>query len=466
MRIAARLPHAAEPRRRTAPRIAYGAAAPATARGAAHEVEPIDGAAWARPVEVATVHALAWLGATAGLGLLLALLLLFPEAGRALGPLTYGRWVPLHLNLALYGWLALPLVALLFRAFLPPEGGARAAVAAVAAVDVWSASLIMGAAAWVSGQSSGKAFLDWEGVARFAFLGNLLFLAGVLAAGLVRRARSGEPRARRIGLWALWGALLAVPAALALATSAKTYPPINPATGGPTGASLLGSTLAVIAIFAGTPLLLGQKAASAGHRRAAFEVFGALAAHAVFFAEVGLGDRSHREPLQIAAVASLLVWAWLLPRWLSRFTWPAECRPWWLAFLAWGGALLATAVPMFFPGLLDRIKFTNALVGHAHLAMAGMATSFAALLLAVLNRGTRLAGVLGDRAAFVAWNAGNVVHVAALTAVGLLEAGDPGILFAGDPRIGALYAARALAGAAMAWAAVRWLSGAFSRQAA
>jgi cytochrome c oxidase cbb3-type subunit 1 len=406
------------------------------------------------------VHALGWLGVAAGIGLMMALLLLFPGLGPVLGPLTYGRWMPLHLNLVLYGWLALPLVALLFRAFLPREGGAPGAAMAV---QVWSASLIVGAAAWLAGQSSGKAFLDWEGVARVAFLGNLLFLAGVLAAGLVRRSRAGASRARMAGLWGFWSLLLAVPVAMAFATSPKTYPPINPDTGGPTGASLLGSTLSVIAIFAGTPLLLGLKTRVSSLRRPAIEVFGALALHSLFFAAVGHGDHSHREPLQIAAVATLLVWAVLLPRWLRCFAWPAESRLWLIAFLAWGGALLASAVPMFLPGLLDRIKFTNALVGHAHLAMAGMATSFAALILVVLNQETRLAGVLGDRSAFLHWNAGNAVHVAALVAAGLLEAQDPGIVFRGDPWITVLYGVRAVAGAAMVFAAARWITRASRR---
>jgi cytochrome c oxidase cbb3-type subunit 1 len=393
----------------------------------------------------------------------MALLLLFPGLGAALGPLTYGRWMPLHLNLVLYGWLALPLVALLFRAFLPREGGAPGAAMAV---QVWSASLIVGAAAWLAGQSSGKLFLDWEGVARVAFLGNLLFLAGVLAAGLFRRSRTGASRARMAGRWGFWSLLLAVPVAMAFATSPKTYPPINPDTGGPTGASLLGSTLGVIVIFAGTPLLLGLRTRVPSLRRPAIEVFGALILHSLFFAAVGHGDHSHREPLQIAAVATLLVWAVLLPRWLRCFEWPAESRPWLIAFLAWGGALLASAVPMFLPGLLDGIKFTNALVGHAHLAMAGMATSFVALLLVVLNQETRLAGVLGDRFAFFHWNAGNAVHVAALVAAGLLEAQDPGIVFRGDPWITALYGVRAVAGAAMAFAAARWITRASRRWAA
>ena len=389
-------------------------------------------------VPLATVHALTWLTVACGVGLLMSLLLLFPGLNAALGPLTYGRWAPLHLNLVLYGWLALPLVALLFRAYTPSDR------AAGWAVQVWSGSLVAGAASWLLGRTTGKAFLDWQGIARVAFLANLAFLAAVLATGLVRR--KGQ---RSWGLAALLAGLLGVAVMMASATSASTYPPVNPATGGPTGASLLGSTLGVIAIFLGTPYLLGLR----GGRASILLAFGA---HSAFFAFVGLGDQTHREPRQIAAVASLLVWAWLLPRWLGRFDWPAGSRPWLVAFLAWGGVLLASAVPMFLPGLLDRIKFTNALVGHAHLAMAGMATSFAALLLTVINRETELRGVFADRAGFVLWHAGNAAHVAVLAGAGALEAADPGIVFRGDLSITVLYLVRAAAGAAMMLAAARW----------
>jgi len=399
----------------------------------------------AAAIPLATVHALTWLVIACGVGLLMSLLLLFPGLNAALGPLTYGRWAPLHLDLVLYGWLALPLVALLFRAYLPPDR------AAGWAVQVWSGSLVAGAASWLLGRTTGKAFLDWQGIARVAFLANLVFLAAVLAAGLVRR--KGE---RLWALGALWVALLGVAAMMVSATSTSTYPPINPATGGPTGASLLGSTLAVIAIFLGTPYLLGFR----GGRPAILVAFGG---HCAFFAFVGLGEQTHREPLQIAAVASLVVWAWLLPRWLGRFDWPEGSRPWLFAFLAWGGALLASAVPMFLPGLLDRIKFTNALVGHAHLAMAGMATSFAALLLIVLNRETALREAFADRTAFVLWHAGNAAHVAALAGAGALEAADPGIVFRGDVAITFFYSVRAAAGAAMLLAAARWAARAMRR---
>lgn len=411
-----------------------------------------------RPVELATVHALTWLCVACGIGLLLAILLLVPGLGQALGPLTYGRWMPLHLDLVLYGWTALPLVALLFRAYLPEERS-RADRLALAAVHVWSGTLAAGAVAWLAGEVTAKPFLDWQGGTRAAFLLNLVFLALVLAAGLAAQApRPSGPRLA--GLGALWAGLLGVILALALATSTATYPPVNPDTGGPTGASLLGSTLGVIVIFAGTPLLLGL-APRVDRRtlgRAAAETFGALALHGALFAAVAQGDHSHREPLQIGAVFSLLIWAWLLPRWLRRFEWPEGSRPWLLAFLAWGAALLATALPMFLPGLLDRIKFTNALVSHSHLAMAGMATSFVALLLVVLNDRTRLRGVLGDRVAFGLWNAGNAVHVTVLAFAGVLEGADPGIVFRGDPSIALLYGARALAGGAMLAAAARWLA--------
>lgn len=337
-------------------------------------------------IEAATLHALVWLAAGCAVGLLLSLLLLVPDLGAALGPLTYGRWMPLHLDLLLYGWIALPLVALLFHAYQPPAG------AAGLAVQSWSASLLVGAAAWLAGETTGKQFLDWQGVSGLLFLAALVVLAGVLAAGLRRRFRRG--------LAALWAGLLLVPPLLAFAAAPSTYPPVNPASGGPTVASLLASTLAVAAIFALTPYLLG----AAGR---------------------------------------------------SALLGPAA-RPWRRAFGVWGAVLFATSFPMFAPAILVGVKFTNALVAHSHLAMAGMATSFAALLLAALNQGTRLRGVLADRPSFHLWNLGNGTQVLALAAAGALEAGDPGVVFRGAPAITFLYAVRALAGSAMLAAACRW----------
>ncbi len=60
----------------------------------------------ARLVSTIRRHSLGWLVAANAIGVLLAMLLLQPELNDWLAPLTYGRWVPLHLDWQLYGWCA------------------------------------------------------------------------------------------------------------------------------------------------------------------------------------------------------------------------------------------------------------------------------------------------------------------------------------------------------------------------
>ena len=440
-------------------RVAGAAAAAATAvRG--REEPP---AAWRKLV---VVHSLGWLVASSAAGLLMASLLLAPGLGDLLAPLTYGRWVPLHLDLALYGWLALPVVGLLLAACSPRDGGGWLPLVAIHA---WSASLAAGAVDWLAGGSSGKPFLDWRGPMRWLFVGALAVLWVALARGVAGRLaddrRAGLPRRRRLARTLpralLLAALAAVPAALALATRASTYPPVNPQTGGPTGASLLGSSLVVVAVLLAAPALLGLRAAAA---RRAWPAVALLAAQAVAFLLLGSGDHGHREPLQIAAVAALLPWGWLLPSHLRRFDWPEGGRRWLAACFGWGALLLASAVAGFLPGLLERQKFTHLLVAHAHLAMAGFASAFAALVLVAVGGGARGAAALARRRPFALWNGGLALHLGALAAVGGLEVADPGILFRPSSAVAALLALRWLAGAAMLAAAVAWLRGALARR--
>lgn len=73
-------------------------------------------------------HSLGWLVAANLVGLLLAVFLLWPGLNDLLAPLTYGRWVPLHLDWQLYGWCSLPLVGVLFHYYLPEDD--RAAITA------------------------------------------------------------------------------------------------------------------------------------------------------------------------------------------------------------------------------------------------------------------------------------------------------------------------------------------------
>ncbi|MGZ8940233.1 MAG: hypothetical protein ACXW32_13580, partial [Limisphaerales bacterium] len=95
-----------------------------------------------RVTGLVTQHALFWLMVGNGVGLWLALLLLFPELNRLTGEVTYGRWIPVHLNLQLYGWTSLPLVAWLFHLY--PAGTEVDFDLARAATLTWSGTLAVG----------------------------------------------------------------------------------------------------------------------------------------------------------------------------------------------------------------------------------------------------------------------------------------------------------------------------------
>lgn len=406
-----------------------------------------------------TLHALLWLVVGCSVGLLLATLLLQPRLGELLAPFTYGRLVPLHLDLVLYGWCALPLIALLFRFFLPPRGSLRSARLALWG---WSAALGAGAASWLGGATTGKPFLDWSGPARWLFVLELAGLETVLLLGWWQRLRTARQRSAealsapaRLAGWGLLTMLAAVPAVMLFATRRDVYPPVNPATGGPTGASLLGSTLVVVALFLACPLLLGVAPPrdAGGPGRGLF----LLALHFAAYLALSHGDASHHELGQILAVASLLLWPPWLARYLSGFDWRPEARRWLLAFGAWTALLFASAVLMFLPGILDRLKFTHALVAHAHLAMAGMATSFLVLVLVSLAQDGPLARALSRPGPFWLWQAGSVAHVLALAALGWREGGDPALLLRAGPAVLLPLALRWGAGAAMLTAALLWL---------
>ncbi|HEX6200819.1 MAG TPA: hypothetical protein VF150_11175, partial [Thermoanaerobaculia bacterium] len=408
--------------------------------------------------ELVAVHALTWLVAGNAVGLLLATLLLAPELHGLLGPLSFGRWMPVHWNAQLYGWLALPLVGLLLRWY---RSGHRAASLAIAA---WSATLAAGCASWLAGGTSGKPFLEWAGPARWLLVGNLTFLSGVLLVGLARRP-AGKGRAGLAARAGLLAALLAVPALMARATDPAVYPPVNPASGGPTGGSLLGSTLGIVAFFLAAPSILGLTASPGlpGRRRRLGTAWAVLGLHGLLFLLLDHGDHSHHEALQVAAVASLAIWPPLLVRHLRAFRWPAGSGPWLAALAGWGVLLVVSAVVTFLPGVLERWKFTNALVAHAHLAMGGLATSFAVLVLLALTAGGRLEAVLAGRRPFALWHGGCLLYVAAMLVLGTLEGGDPGVVIRGDAAGTLLYAVRWAAGAAMLAASGEWLGRSLGR---
>jgi cytochrome c oxidase cbb3-type subunit 1 len=394
-------------------------------------------------------HSLGWLVIANTIGLLLALGLVAPPVTDLLAPLSYGRWMPLHLNLQLYGWCALPLVALLFHLFAPAgrAGWQRLALA------LWSVTLAIGAGSWLAGTTSGKLFLDWHGPYRL-LLGAMLGVLWLILAGLFARRWRSEGRLARtlkvVGLLVLGP----VPAAMIFASGQGVYPPINPSTGGPTGVSLLFSSLPLCGLFLYLPHLLGL----APRQDAASTTIGTLAllAHGLAASVLGHGDGTHRQPEQQLAMVSLIPWLLFMIWHWQRFTWPPATRRWRAAVGVWAAWLLLTAIITYFPGILDRLKFTNSLVAHSHAAMAGLLTSFNLLLLTTLGRAGELPAGLHHAGAFWAWQLGCASYVLAFTVLGWVEGGQPGLLFAPSALVSTVYGLRLLAGGAMWAASLAW----------
>ena len=399
-----------------------------------------------------TNQSLGWLAAGNAVGLLLATLLLVPAWNADLAPFTFGRWVPVHLNIQLYGWSSLPLVGLLFRALLPARGWDRAAGWATAG---WSVALAFGCVSWLAGWTSGKPFVEWAGPARVVFAALLMALAIFLCLGYRARLRSQpEAAGTRAGKLAVLALLLVVPFSLFLAARPGVYPPLNPDSGGATGGSLLGSTLGIIAIYLAAPRLAGRPAR--GGLRGDVLCWALFVLHVAGFSLLKHGDESHHDWSQIVGLSSLVIWIPVLRLHLRRFTWPAAARPWLVAMLVWGAALVFTACFTFLPGMLERSKFTHALVAHSHLAMAGLITSFNFALLAALAPPGPTRDHLGNPIAFASWQGGLLLHLLVLAALGEWEALAPHALFIGSGTTDFLLVMRMLSGLVLFSTAAWW----------
>jgi cytochrome c oxidase cbb3-type subunit 1 len=363
-------------------------------------------------VATAVNHALGWwvLGNT--VGLYLSVLLLRPAW--QFGELTYGRWLPVHLNVQLYGWTALPLVAWLLAIYEVDRS--RVAAWGPLAVWAWTGALVMGVIHWLGGVTSGKIFLDWKGGALWAFIAALMFLWCVLLVAWRERGPGWNTTRKRATLVGLSGLAL-VPVSLAFAASPAVYPPIDRTTGGATGSSLLGSTLLVVGLM----ILLPRMAAVArsdGKNHRTIWIFFALS-WVVFGVTEAIGG-THHDAHQIGSLVMLLPWVWWLPRDWAAFSWPDGSRVWRWALFGWWGVLVVSGILMYQPGVLDRLKFTQGLVAHSHLAFAGFTTSFCALLLVLLT-GRRVGGT----ASVMAWHVAALAMIATLAVMGWREGANP-----------------------------------------
>ncbi|MEO5716656.1 MAG: hypothetical protein ABIT37_24470 [Luteolibacter sp.] len=394
-------------------------------------------------VSTAVKHALGWLVVGNAVGLYLSLLLLKPQW--QLGEWTYGRWVPVHLNVQLYGWTALPLVAWLFSIY--EVNRSKAASWASAAVWAWTAALAVGAMHWLQGVSSGKIFLDWKDGALWAFVAALGVLWLVLAVAWLGRRRAWSNLRRGLSGGGLL-ALAMVPASIVLTASPKTYPPIDVTTGGPSGSSLLGSSMIVVGLM----LLLPRVVAGTGKGRAGWGTWIYFVFCWLFFGAAETVGGTHFDWWQNISLLLMPPWAWLLFRDWTGFGWPRGSRVWRYSMFAWWALLVSTAYLMYFPFILDRIKFTQGLVAHSHLAMAGFTTSFCALL-AVLLTGRRLAGTF----TVLIWNLAALMMVVTLAVMGWGEGGEPSWMI-GNPlwRVLGLLV-RSSCGVVMLGASMIWL---------
>jgi cytochrome c oxidase cbb3-type subunit 1 len=401
---------------------------------------------------VAAWHSLAWLLISNCVGLLLATLLLFPQLNRVLGEWSYGHWAPLHLNLTLYGWCSLPLVAWLFQVYRadcqPISRWSRSALWA------WSAALGVGAASWLTGHTSGKLFLDWQGYSRILLVLAMLFLWLVLAWSFSCHWRLDDNPSiiRRATKIAGLVVLLFVPLTLYWAANPNVYPPVNPDTGGPTGASLLESTLGIVLILLLLPYGLARRVRTNLRSITAAWIFFVL--DNILCLALGRGNTSHHQRSEVLGLGSLLLWVPILLAYFNSFEWPATTRRWRSACLFWWGLLVASGWIFFLPGLLDGFKFTDAMVGHSHMAMAGFLSSLNIFLLVVLlGENGR---IFNSTWAFFAWQAGTLGYVIIMVLAGWLEGNDPS--FTIIPGVGreVIYALRLVCGGMMTAASLHW----------
>ena len=405
------------------------------------------------PIAQAAWHSLAWLLAANLIGVWLAVCLLSPSAGAWLRDWSYGRWMPVHLNSQLYGWMALPLVAWAMRIYCADRG--PIATWSRAALLLWSLALTVGSVSWLQGDSSGKLFLDWAGFSRIFFCVSVLFLWSVLATAyaIAWRDPGNRPLAIRAAKLTGLALLLLVPFVLYLASSPSVYPAVNPDTGGPTGASQLESTLVIVLILLLLPYGLTRRNQCSNRWIVTSWIL--LAAEAALCLALGRADVSHHRPVQFISLASLLVWVPLVPAYFNAFDWPRHTRIWRLATFAWWALLVPTGWAFFLPGILDRLKFTDGLVGHSILAMAGFVSSLLVLILAVLL--DKDGDLFNTRWSFIAWHGSTLAYVVLFLFAGWREGADPAFTIIPGAARNLLYWTRLFLGIGMTAASAEWL---------
>lgn len=396
------------------------------------------------PVMCAARHAVFWLVAGNSVGLLLSVLLLFPSIGQLMGEWTYGRWIPLHLNWQLYGWTALPLIS--FTYFLLKPVSQSHSKAYRIGIWAWSTVMALGGIAWLNGHTGGKIFLDWTGGLRVLFPCVIIYIWITLFLAWWKSSKRSL-----IAIPGLLG-LLCVPFALYVASSPEIYPPVDPSTGGPTGASLLNSTLGVALLFLILPSALRKKCLSPRLE---------LILRFLFVAHILLGifaeslPPDHHTFGQILCLSSLIVWPIILPYYYKKQEWIHPKSRWQYAMFVWFAILTINGLVSFLPGILDHIKFTNALVAHSHLAMAGFTTAFLIFLLQHIVPPKKAASFDGALP-FWSWHITTATYICLMILAGILEAGDASFIIYPSLLHHIIFILRSLCGVVLLSVSIHW----------
>lgn len=412
---------------------------------AQHDQQAINGVAW---------HALLWLSVANAVGVLLAILLLVPSLNPLLGEWTYGRWMMVHMNLELYGWTSLPLIGFLFRVYKADSAAFGKWCRPL--LWVWSAALLAGSLSWLNGHSTGKLFLDWSGFSLTFFVATLLTLwlllvfafTGELIGPSANQSLWYRP-AKIVGLILL----LAVPFIFLRVAIAGSYPAVNPDTGGPTGTSQLESSLAVVFILLALPFgLVSRKLERTRVIAAAWLV---LSGELIQWATMAHTNVSHRQSAQFVGLGSMLLWLPLIPAYYASFKWHSSTRRWRIAFQWWWAALVVTGWIFFLPGVLDHFKFTDGLVGHSFVAMAGFTSS---LIIFVMVQLLGEDGWIFNRSrAFYLWHGSVIAYIGLMTIAGWREGFDPAFTIVPGTFRNVLYVMRLTTGILMLVASLDWL---------
>jgi cytochrome c oxidase cbb3-type subunit I len=159
--------------------------------------------------------------------------------------------------------------------------------------------------------------------------------------------------------------------------------------------------------------------------------------------------------VQFISLGSLLIWVPLVPAYFGAFAWRASTRLWRIAVLGYWTLLVPTGWALFLPGILDHVKFTDSLVGHSILAMAGFASSLLILILAILL--DEDGQIFNARWPFLAWHVGTLGYVILFFFTGWKEGGDPAFTIVPGPARDVIYAVRLVLGMAMTAASAYWL---------